>query len=212
MKRSLLITCMLFMLLIFMTGCGNQLSKQEIARANEAFTHTVVTGNHAETSEISCFFTCYYDDPREIDLWKFLYNCPLQVRLTYGDEQEFFDWLDATDGYLEGVTWQSPEEYFVPVWRYTKDSVSALLTRYAGITADDLNSWGNALYLEKYDAFYNCSSDVRSGRFACVGGEKDGAIIRFWSETDQEGMREVLTVEKVDETYLIRSFLREKAK
>ena len=212
MKRSLLITCMLFMLLLSMTGCGNKLSKQEIAQANEAFAHTVVTGNHAESSEISCFFTCYYDDPREIDLWKFLYNCPLQVRLTYGDEQEFFDWLDATDGYLEGVTWQSPEEYFVPVWRYTKDSVSALLTKYTGITADDLNSWGNALYMEKYDAFYNCSSDVRSGRFECVGGEKDDAVIRFWSETESDGTREVLTIEEVEGQYLIRSFRREKAK
>ena len=207
--QKFLLACVL---MISMTGCGNKLTKQEIVQANEAFAHTVVTGNFAEASEISCFFTCYYSDPREIDLWKFLQYCPNHVRLTYGDEQEFFDWLDATDGYLEGVTWKSPEEYFVPVWRYSRESVSALLTKYAGITADDLNSWGKALYMEKYDSFYNCTSDYGPGRFECVGGEKDGEIIRFWSETDKEGMRAVLTVESVDGTYLIRSFLRESTK
>ena len=201
----------LFLLLLFISlaGCGKTLTKREIAQANLAFCGDTAGGN---ASEISCFFTCYYSDPREIDLWEFLQYCPAHVRLTYGDEQEFFDWLDASDSYLDGVTWKSPEEYFVPVWRYSKESVSALLTKYAGITADDLNSWGEALYMEKYDSYYNCTSDYGPGRFVCAGGERDGTFLRFWSETDQEGQREVLTLEEIDGTYLIRSFLREKVK
>ena len=207
--RILFPVFVLLLLAISLAGCGNKLSQREIEQANLAFSSDADDGT---ASEISCFFTCYYSDPREIDLWKFLQYCPNHVRLTYGDEQEFFDWLEASDSYLEGVSWQSPEEYFVPVWRYNRESVSALLTKYAGITADDLNSWGEALYMEKYDSFYNCTSDYGPGRFECVGGEKDGEIIHFWSETDKEGMRDTLTVEKVEGTYLIRSFLRESTK
>jgi hypothetical protein len=128
-----------------------------------------------------------------------------------GDEQEFFDWLDASDGYFEGVTFTNPDQYVVPVWRYTRESVSGILSKYAGITVEDLNSWGSALYMEKYDSFYNCTSDYGPGRFKAVGGAVDGVTVRFWSESDPEGLREVLTLERVGERYYIRSFLQEKA-
>lgn len=209
--KKILCTALLVLCLVACTGCGNKLTQKEIDRANEAFAHEIITENFGGATEISCFFTCYYADPREIDLWKFLQYCPAHVRLTVGDEQEFFDWLDASNGHFEGVTFTNPDQYVVPVWRYTRESVSGLLFKYAGITVEDLNSWGDALYMEKYDSFYNCTSDYGPGRFECIGGEWDGSIIRFWSEPDQQGNRDVLTIENVDGQYLIRSFLQEKA-
>ena len=210
MKKRFSVVLIALCLLTF-TACGNKLSQKEIDRANEAFAHEIITENFGGATEISCFFTCYYADPREIDLWKFLQYCPAHVMLTDGDEEEFLDWLEAAQWPDYGKTYTTPNEFHVPVWRYTKSDVSAILRKYTGITVDDLNSIGDTVYMEKYDSFYNMTSDFGPGRFEAVGGETDGAFVRFWSVPDQQGNRDVLTIENVDGQYLIRSFLREKA-
>lgn len=210
MKKYLCLIVTVFCL-ILLSGCGNQLSKKEIEKANEAFAHEIVTGNFGEASEISCFFTCYYEDPREIDLWKFLQYCPAHVMLWEGDEEEFQAWLEADPWPDYGITYTTPCEFPFPVWRYTKADVSAILSKYAGITVDDLESFGDATYIKEYEAFYNMTTDFGPGRFEAAGGETDGSYVRFWSEADQEGNRKVLTMEKVGDQYFIRSFLQETA-
>ena len=95
MKKILLATVLVLSLLLF-TGCCDPLTQEQLDRANEAFATMVMTEEYSGTSEISCFFTCYYPNPREINLAEFLKYCPLSTTLTAGDEEEFQDWLETT--------------------------------------------------------------------------------------------------------------------
>jgi len=200
-------------LLLFTASCSEKqpmkaLSEKELAEANQWFSG-IVEENQITASCISCFFTSYYSDPREIDLMEFLKYCPVGEMLTDADAEEFRCWAEAAQWPDPEGKIQKPSEFYVPVRRLANSDVSAILMQYAGITTADLESYGSAVYLEKYDAFYNFTSDFAPGHFACVGGETDGRVVRFWSDLAQDGTREILTLELVDEQYLIRSFLLE---
>lgn len=202
--------------LLLLAGCAREaadgpLTQAEIAQANEAFQSQRAVYEEGRSTatvyptEISCFFTSYYADPSEIALREFLQYCPIDSVLEDSDAEEFRTVIAAI---LEDPTFFSlPSKYVVPVHRYRKADVSALLTKYAGITIEELVNTEGVLYLEEYDAFYNFTSDFGPGRFECVGGERTGDTIRFWSETDEEGNRKELTVRKEKGTYVIQSFL-----
>ncbi len=73
-----------------------------------------------------------------------------------------------------------------------------------------MNSWAGTLYLEEYDAFYNFTSDFGPGAFICSGGEKQGGVIRLWSDAGPAAKeRDVLTLREEGGRYLIQSFRRE---
>ena len=219
MKKFLhqsLIICVLLGILLSMTGCSEKqsprlLPEKELAQANQWFSGVADTGDQIGAGEISCFFTCYYSDPREIDLEEFLKYCPVSIMLTDEDAREFQDWLKASQWPDPEGIFQKPSDFYVPVRRLANADVSSVLMQYAGIATSDLEGFGNAVYLEQYDAFYNSTSDYAPGYFQCIGGEKDGSFVRFWSEISADGTRDVLTLELVNEQYLIRSFLQEKA-
>ena len=215
-KRALAGLCLLCAFLSVPAGCGQtadkegnpvSLTQEEVDRANEAFASIVETSEGIFcASEISCFFTSHYGSPEEIDFENFLYNCPAGVVLEDSDAAEFQAVISA-DAPLSDST--LPSEYPVPVHRYRKEEVSALLETYAGITVDALNSTEGVLYLEEYDSFYNFTSDSGAGIFQCVGGEKTGDMVRLWSDTSgYDGSMSVLTLQNVDGKYLIQSLER----
>lgn len=172
------------------------LTPEEIEKANEAFTPVRYGDNTRYASEISCFFTSEYTDVRDLDFEEFLRYCPAQTMLRCTEAGEYDDVLAAEGGgYLAA-------DFIYPVHRFKKDEISALLKKYAGITVDDLKDTSKVLYLEKYDCFYNFSSDFGPGTFQCEKGWKEGNQYRFVSE---EYGKE-LVIEKAGEEYFIRSF------
>lgn len=169
-----------------------------IREANEAFNATVrENGGGTRTSALSCFFSCTWAAPEEIDLAEFLRYCPLAEQL-----------LDETTEEAQAVIAAMGENPFLitPVWRYPKEAVSALLCKYTGITVEDLNSQNGVLYLEEYDAFYNFTSDWGPGRFQCTGGERSGDRILLRGE-GTGGEARTLTIREENEEYFLVSYL-----
>lgn len=222
MKRYL--KCLILLLaLTVLAGCSSHtqegpeppdtatpLTQEEIDAANEALATSVEDAETGEirTSEVSCFFTCYYDKPEEISLSNFLQYFPNGSILENSDEAEFAKLRE-----LPGFPFNN-EEYTptvgnipVPTHKYLKEDVSEILLKYANITADDIVNTDDVLYLEEYDAYYNFTSDYGPGIFVCVGGEKVGDTIRLWSNPkDDNGSRDVLTIREVDGNYFIQAY------
>ena len=197
--------CAILALILSATGCFQKqteipLTETEIAEANQAFLD----------SEMCCFFTCYYDDPQEIDLTAFLRYCPVGVMLEDADTEEFMAWKEAAQWPDPDGIYHKPSEFYVPVRRLANADVSAILEKYTGISTADINSIGDYVYLEEYDAFYNYTSDAAPGYFESVGGTKEGSVVRLWSETAEDGTRTVLTLEQAGDRYLIHSFMQER--
>ncbi len=181
-----------------------QLSAEEITRANDAFASLTEVDGVNKASEISCFFTSFYDKPEEINLAEFLRYCPARERLEDTNSEEYASILE-----IEAK--ENPEimefpEILGPIYRYEKEDISNILKTYSNITADDLANLDGIIYLEKFDAFYISTSDFAPGSFECVGGEKIGDTIRLWSATDETGKRVELTLTVVNENYYIQSF------
>lgn len=172
------------------------LTPEEIEKANEAFSPTVAEGDSIRASEISCFFTSEYTDVRDLDFEEFLRYCPAQTMLRCTEAGEYDDVLAAKEGEHLAA------DFIYPVHCFKKEEISALLKKYAGITVDDLKDTSKVLYLEKYDCFYNFTSDFGPGTFQCEKGWKEGNQYRFVSE---EYGKE-LVIEKAGEEYFIRSF------
>lgn len=190
--------------LAMLAGCekggSRELTRKEIAQANEAFLPELWDEEKGELviNPLSRFFTSHYADPKDIDLMEFLWNCPIGTTLEDEDAEEFQKVMAQTGA--KGH-WEVPSEYIVPTHRYRREDVSAMLQTYAGITAEELTSWENVIYLEEYDAFYNFTSDYAPGCFQCTGGKIVEDRVWLWSET------EMLTLKKkVDGNYRIQSF------
>ena len=204
--RNVCTVVLLLLCLLMLSGCSEELTEAEIRQANEAFFW--MDQNTGGVSEISCFFMSHYDNPKQIDLEAFLRYCPGSVDLTRDDAAEFQKVL-RTAGVKNPDAFPTPEDYFVPTHKYMAEDISAILLQYSGITVEDIVNRENVVYLEEYDAFYNFTSDAGPGIFVCIGGEKTGDRIRFWSAEKDNGLRDVLTVEKDGQSYRIKSFLEE---
>lgn len=121
-----------------------------------------------EATPISCFFTSQYSDPRDMDAGEFLYYCPDQGVLEVGDEEEFrivqekADWRVGEDNHLASL-----EEMPVPCHRLPRSYINEILTKYAGITVEEMHTdWlKEALYIPETDCFYTFSSDFGPGTF-----------------------------------------------
>ncbi|MCI8303628.1 MAG: M56 family metallopeptidase [Lawsonibacter sp.] len=182
------------------------LTQEQIDRANEAFQPNVpLPDGSYGFSEISCFFTSSYNDPTQIDLEQFLMYCPL-AEILENDEAEEFQAVMKKDGSWNDWEYElnSPGDLPVPTKRYPREKVSALLQKYAGVTIDQLD-WGDMLYLEEYDAFYNFTSDAGPGFFPCAGGQIMDGTVLLWSEPDGSGDRCELVLRKSGESWLIQS-------
>ncbi len=196
-------------------GCGKEaasspggkaisLTEKEISQSNEAFVSVLSTEQGLEVTEISCFFTSFYEKPEAINFVEFLRYCPIGERLEDINSEEYAAFVSALEQADPSIK-DSPS-LPVPVRRYPKEAVSAILKKYANITIDDLLNTEGVIYLEEYDAFYNMTSDFAPGSFQCTGGEKIGNTIYLWSDADENKMRIQLTIVVGDENYYIQSF------
>ncbi len=210
MKKQLSRVIAIFCIML-LAGCGAKdsskaipLTKEEISQCNDAFVSVITTETGFEVTEISCFFTSFYENAEDIHLADFLRYCPVGEELEDMDSEEYASFLAAEKE--KNPNTESWEGAPVLVRRYSKEAVSAILKKYANITADDLANTDGVIFLEEYDAYYNMTSDFAPGSFQCVGGEKNGNTVHLWSATDENGMRTQLTLAVADGTYYIQSF------
>lgn len=127
----------------------NTLTSEEIARINQAFVSTkevLVNGQPiVQATPISCFFTSQYADVTQIDLEEFLRYCPIGSVLTDDDAQEFQAVMQQINPGFDDET-ALPSGYPVPVHRFKREDVSALLKKYANITVEDLQNTEGVIY------------------------------------------------------------------
>lgn len=150
------------------------------------------------TTPISCFFTSRYSDPRDMDAEKFLCYCPDQGVLEAGkagDEEEFrivqekADWRFGEDNHLASL-----EEIPVPCHRLPRSYINEILTKYAGITVEEMHTdWlEEVLYIPETDCFYTFTSDFGPGMFIPRYGEKNGDIVTLWEAPSETSDKLVL--------------------
>ena len=153
---------------------------------------------------VTCFFTSSYDDARDLDLIAFLAYCPLAEDDVTDAE---FDALDH--GWMHGDHRASLIEMPVPVHRYRVSRIDELLTRYAGVTVDELNvDWRHderTIYSPDLNAFYNFTSDFGPGFFYPRYGEREGDVVTLWADYA------VLRLRVTEDGYHILSHLRTRA-
>lgn len=161
---------------------------------------------------ISCFFTSQYSDPRNMDAEKFLCYCPDQGVLEAGkagDEEEFrivqekVDWRFGEDNHLASL-----EEIPVPCHRLPRSYINEILTKYAGITVEEMHTdWlEEALYIPETDCFYTFTSDFGPGMFLPCYGEKSGNIVTLWEAPSVESeASDKLMLQKSGEDWQILS-------
>ena len=173
-------------------GNGTPLTADELFAWREELASSYTEGDTTYPTPVSCFFTSFYDDSRDLDLVEFLAYCPLGEPVE--DEAEFdalnLDW-EIEGGVRQRMTLdQMPS----PTWRYRVPRINEVLMQYAGITLDDMSTdWrAAALYVPEYDAFYNFTSDFGPGVFQPDYGERNGDTVMLYCRSG-EGYR-VLTL------------------
>lgn len=182
---------------------GTPLTAEQIEKAKEALSSVIYDrqDNIIGVNPISCFFTSYYDDVRELDFEEFLAYFTGDGSTV--DEEEFAA-LKELDNFLFRGEVSTLSDMPVPVHRYPRRLVDMVLKEYAGITTEDLDTSG-VEYLPEYDAYYNYTSDFGPGTFTCTRGEIMGDIVRLYDEESPSGT-DILTLRKDGEVYRIVSF------
>lgn len=164
-------------------------------------------GEYVCSEPVSCFFTSDYTDPRDMDANAFLNYCPGTGSLGAADEEEFkyvqekLDWRDGNGELLPAGG--------IPCRRLPRSYVNELLTKYAGITVEDMNTdWlTEAFYIPATDCFYSFSSDFDPGRFTPCYGERDGDTVTLWEYPSgyEKPVGHVLTLKNDGDRWLIVS-------
>jgi hypothetical protein len=139
------------------------LTESQIEDINFLLQPTFSSPECTEPNPLSCFFTSYYEDTKDIDLDKFLRYC------SYGETpEEFpeFEDLKRHKNWPFGVA-NTSSELPVPIHRYKKEIIQNMFTSYAGISLDKLTGTGfeNLIYIKSTDAYYNFTSDFASLRW-----------------------------------------------
>lgn len=193
-------------------GAGTPITAQELSLWRERTASTVTYsgpngGYYSEASPISCFFTSFYEDVRDLDLGEFLMYCPIAELVE--DEEEFAlvkkSWKNEDFDYWKDF---SLSDMPTPTKRYTLRRINELLTEYAGITFDDLRTdWKAKLdYVPETDSFYNYTSDFGPGVFEPMYGEKSGDMVTLYGRTYSEGTA-VLTLRVTGDDFKVVSHI-----
>lgn len=184
-----------------------QLTQKEIGEVNKAFEQIIPSDEPTQEfmiNPICYFFSSYYEKPQDINLMQFIKSFGIGEELRNDnpdDRKQFEELKKLSDFPFQHV--QSLKDMPVPIQRKSVASVNKVLSKYAGITVDDLKDTRDVLYLEKpYASFYTYSSDADAGFFNCNGGEIDGNTIRLFSDSA------TLTLEKQNDQYLIISHIK----
>ena len=158
-----------------------------------------------QVNPLSCFFTSYYKEVIDLNIDNFLRYFP------YGEVPEElpeFEELKNKPKWPFKVT--DFDNMPVPIHRYKSEVIEDILTTYADVSLKDLNGIGfnETLYLESTDAYYNFTSDFGPGTFVCIEGTVKDGIISLYGSTGG-ATSTVLTIEKIEGQYYIKSFYKE---
>lgn len=157
------------------------LTDREIEKYNETFETIIIDDQGNRTvNPLSYFFTSHYDRPEDIDINSFLRYFPSDGDVGEGAE---FDALKKETNWHFGKD-ITPERMPVPIHKFHRETINEILEKYMDITLDDLSSpsFGDLIYLDEYDAYYNFTSDFAAGTFYCTHGEREGDVVRLYNE------------------------------
>jgi hypothetical protein len=196
-------------------GAGTPLTAEQMDwfedyTASEKTSYDETWGGYiVSATEISCFFTSQYSDPRDMDAQEFLRYCPGEGTLGAADEEEFryvqakLDWRSGEDNHLFTVT-----ELPVPCHRLPRSYINEILTKYAGITVEEMHTdWlTEAVYIPETDCFYTFTSDFGPGTFTPSYGEISDDIVTLWdAPSGESGVSDLLVLQKSGEDWHILS-------
>jgi len=159
--------------------------------------------DYIEVNPLSCFFTSYYKDIRDINLTEFLRYFPygeVPNKLPEFEElKELENWP-----FREDITFSN---MMVPIHRYEKEDVEDVFTQYTYITLDELTGVGfdENFYLESTNAYYNYTSDFGPGIFICKEVKLEDGVIKLYGD-NRNGKSPVLTIAIKENKYFIQSF------
>lgn len=178
---------------------AGELTDNQIAEINSLLQPIFDTDELTQVNPLSCFFTSYYEDVRDINLDDFLRYFP------YGEVPEELpeiDDLETHDNWPFSDS-QDIRDLPVPIHRYEEAVVQNIFTTYAGISLDALNGVGfdEHIYLRSTNAYYNFTSDFGPGVFVCTDGRVKDDVIILKSKTS------ILTIVNLDGKYVIKSHL-----
>ena len=156
-----------------------------------------------DVNPLSCFFTSYYKDIRDIDLTEFLRYFP------YGEvpnELPEFEELKKLENwpFRDDIIFSN---MMVPIHRYNNEAVEDVFTQYTSITLDELTGVGfdGVFYLESTNAYYNYTSDFGPGVFSCKEVKVEDGVIKLYGDA-RNGTYPILTIVKNGDKYVIQSF------
>ena len=141
--------------------------------------------NHIYSTEISCFFTSYYEDVAELDFEEWMRYFPGDGSGNSVTEEEFEALKNV--GVWPFKEFESFDSMPVPIHKYFRSTVDAALTKYAGITTADLDT-SSVAYLAEYDSFYTYTSDFGPGWFIPCYGERNGDTVTLWEAPAGDNM------------------------
>ena len=178
------------------------LTADEVDSYNKAFEPMLYDeqGRPIGVNPLSQFLTSYYDRPEDINLAELLRYYPpdgdVAEKAEFEALKDAANWPFGADATLDSMP--------VPIRRFTARTINDTLEMYMSITLEDLNGVGldELVYSEEYDSYYNFTSDFASGAFVCTRGERQGNIIRLYSE------HAMLTLKERDGGFLILSHQR----
>ena len=106
------------------------------------------------------------------------YSCPEEVSLfdaLYGGAGigvGSWEWTEEeVQDYMTAIGW---EELYIPVLRFKREDVEALLQKKLGISLADLTKDVDMRYIEKYDAYYHAHSDTQYQPVEVLSGWLEG--------------------------------------
>lgn len=178
------------------------LEREELSSFEALFSVMLQTDGEMEINPLNCFLTSYYDSVKEIDMQAFLRYFP---GARNGSEAEF-EALRALPGWpfaqLAGI-----EDMPVPLSRYDAEKVRQVLKDWAGLSLEDvdISPESRVYYIEKYDAFYNYTSDFGLEQPEFYRGERQGDIVRLYWQHWYDGER-MLTLKETEDACLVLSF------
>ena len=194
------ISLILILSFVMLAGCASaaepakeakSLSAEELSDYSKEFEMV----KDSKTNVLCCFLMSDYEKIEDMDLSAFLYNFPDGVSV---DDEEEFNALKELEGWQFGDV--TLDQMPVPIHKFSRAAVDEILGKYGNTSSDKLtNGRDNLLYLEKYDAFYNFTSDFALNGFECVSGESDGDVITLRSE---DGVLKITHSESGDIVFL----------
>lgn len=135
----------------------------------------------------SYFLTSYYDNIRDLNFEEFIRYFPSSGKTS---EAEFEALKKLDDWPFKWV--ENMADMPVPIQQHTVSSINEVLTRWGGITTNDLDTAG-VCYLEKYDAYYTYTSDFNTALFAAESGQQIGDYVYLYEPVGNGGIA-VLTL------------------